>query len=245
MAIVLFTDFGADLYVGQVKAVLLEHAPSVPVIDLMHDAPAFDVDASAHLLAACVPRFSRGTVFLAVVDPGVGTTRDAVVVECEGSFIVGPDNGLVSVCAARSEVTRCWSIVWRPPSLSNSFHGRDLFAPVAGAIAAGAWPETRLRAKAALDVRLAADDAYRIVYIDRYGNACTGVRAANIPRHATVTAAGMRLPYAPVFGAAGKGAAFWYENSLGLVEIAANRTSAAASVGLRIGDPVQVEIPPG
>src|SRR5512133_1983272 len=114
MAIALFTDFGADLYVGQVKAVLLEHAPLVPVIDLMHDAPAFDVAAGAHLLAACVPRFAPGSVFLAIVDPGVGTARAAIVMECDGRYLVGPDNGLMSVCAARSAVARCWSIAWRP-----------------------------------------------------------------------------------------------------------------------------------
>lgn len=241
MAIVLFTDFGADLYVGQVKAVLLQQAPTVPVIDLLHDAPAFDIAASAHLLAACVPRFARGSVFLAVVDPGVGTKRDAVVAECDGRFLVGPDNGLLSVYGARASTGRFWSIAWRPEALSNSFHGRDLFAPIAGIIASGQWPESRLVPKPAADVTLGAEDAYAIIYIDRYGNACTGVRASRVSRNAALSIAGERLRYAPVFGAVETGAPFWYENSLGLVEIAAHRASAAATLGLHVGAAISVE----
>lgn len=240
MPIVLFTDFGADLYVGQVKAVLLEHAPDVPVIDLMHDAPALDVLASAHLLAACLPRFAAGSVFLAVVDPGVGTARGALVMECDGRFLVGPDNGLLSVCGARSHDSHCWSILWRPERMSHSFHGRDLFAPIAGAIAAGRWPDTRLVAKAAPDVAFGTEDAYKIVYVDRYGNACTGVRASGVRRDAVVCAAGRRLHHAAVFGVVEAGKPFWYENSLGLVEIAANRASAAAMLDLRVGDAITI-----
>jgi S-adenosylmethionine hydrolase len=243
MPIVLFTDFGPDLYVGQVKAVLLEHAPEVAVIDLVHDAPAFDVAASAHLLAACVPRFAAGTVFLAVVDPGVGTTRGAIVMECDGRFLVGPDNGLLSVCGARSHDSRCWSIAWHPESLSSSFHGRDLFAPIAGAIAAGRWPDTRLAAKAAPDVGFGTADAYAVIYVDRYGNACTGVRASCVRRDAAVCVAGRRFAYARVFGDAEAGKPFWYANSLGLVEIAASRASAASLLGLRIGDAISIDRP--
>ena len=97
MAIVLFTDFGAgDLYVGQVKAVLQRLAPGVPVIDLLHEAPAFNVRASAHLLAAMVGWFAEGSVFLTVVDPGVGGVRKALVVKADDRWYVGPDNGLLS-----------------------------------------------------------------------------------------------------------------------------------------------------
>ena len=241
MAILLFTDFGPDLYVGQVKSVLLEHAPHVPVIDLLHDAPAFDVRASAHLLAACVPRFAPGSVFFAVVDPGVGTARGAIVIECDGRYLVGPDNGLLSVCAGRSAASRCWSIAWRPDTLSSSFHGRDLFAPVAGAIAAGNWPDGRLVAQSSPEVALGIEDACAIIYVDRYGNACTGVRASHVRRDALVHAAGARCMYAPVFGEAEAGEPFWYENSLGLVEIAANRASAASLLALRVGHAITID----
>lgn len=109
--IVLFTDFGADdLYVGQVKAVLAHTAPGVPAIDLLHAAPNFDIESSAHLLAALYPKFSPGSVFFAVVDPGVGGARDAVVMVADGYWFVGPDNGLLSIIAARAQATRCGAL---------------------------------------------------------------------------------------------------------------------------------------
>ena len=130
--IVLVTDFGlAGPYTGQVKAVLTQAAPGVPVIDLFADAPAGNAKASAYLLAAYAAWFPAGTVFLSVVDPGVGSERAPVVVEADGRWYVGPGNGLFELVRRRAAVSRCWEITWRPATLSNSFHGRDLFAPVA------------------------------------------------------------------------------------------------------------------
>src|SRR3989304_9493243 len=132
MAIVLFTDFGSvDIYVGQVKAVVQRLAPGVAVIGLLHDAPAFNVRASAQLLASMVGGFTEDSVFLSVVDPGVGSTRDAVVVQADERRYVGPDNGLLSVVAARAVKVDCWRILWQPKQLSASFHGRAPFSPVA------------------------------------------------------------------------------------------------------------------
>ncbi|MFN3717069.1 MAG: S-adenosyl-l-methionine hydroxide adenosyltransferase family protein, partial [Thiobacillus sp.] len=105
--IVLFTDFGTgDPYVGQVKAKLMLHAPRQLVVDLLHEAPDFNAHAGAHLLAALSAGFPAGTVFLAVVDPGVGMPRDGVVVLADGRWFVGPDNGLLSVIAARAANTQ-------------------------------------------------------------------------------------------------------------------------------------------
>src|SRR5437763_1324312 len=138
MAIVLFTDFGSsDPYIGQIKAVLEREAPGVPVIDLLNDAPSFRVRAAAHLLASLVSEFARGSVFIAVVDPGVGSERVPVAVHAGGYHFVGPDNGLLSVFAARARDAQVWRIAWAPERLSASFHGRDLFAPVAARLAAG------------------------------------------------------------------------------------------------------------
>ena len=135
--IVLFTDFGADdIYVGQVKAALLGHLPAgAVIIDLLHSVPNFHARAGAHLLAALQSGFPADTVFLSVVDPGVGTDRDAVILQADNKWYVGPDNGLLSLVAARATKTQTRRIVWRPPNLSSSFHGRDLFAPVAAWIA--------------------------------------------------------------------------------------------------------------
>ena len=237
--ILLFTDFGAtDLYVPQLKAALLTEAPGAVILDLLHEVPAFDVAAGAHLLAALHGRFPPGSVFLAVVDPGVGGSRRAVVVEAHGQWFVGPDNGLLSVVAARAPASRIWRIVWRPADLSDSFHGRDLFAPVAARIADGRLPAGWLQAETGLEVDFGPADAARIIHLDRYGNAMTGLRSANASRQAVLAAGGRTIAYARVFAAAKPGEPFWYANSLGLVEIALREGSAAAALGLRVGDPV-------
>jgi S-adenosylmethionine hydrolase len=112
MMVFLFTDFGAaDLYVGQVKRVL-QHMSAVAVIDLLHEAPAFNLRASAHLLAALTLQIPPDSVTLAVVDPGVGGARDAVVLNADGKWLVGPDNGLLSVVAARARACAHWRITW-------------------------------------------------------------------------------------------------------------------------------------
>src|SRR5581483_5751303 len=128
--IVLFSDFGlSGPYIGQVKAVFAEIVPTVPVIDLFADAPAGDPRAGAYLLAAYDDVFPAGTIFFAVVDPGVGTARLPVIVLADGRWYVGPDNGLMALVARRAAPATVWEITWRPPHLSASFHGRDLFAP--------------------------------------------------------------------------------------------------------------------
>ena len=240
--IVLYTDFGPDdLYVAQVKAALIETlSRPEPILDLTHAVPAFDVAAGAHLLAALQARFPRGTVFFAVVDPGVGTERAPVVVQADGKWYVGPDNGLISVTAARAEEVRTWRIVWRPSALSVSFHGRDLFAPVAAWLANGAPPDERLETTPELGVRLPADDYPRVVYVDHYGNVLTGLRARSISESAALDVGQRRIEHSRVFADSPRGAVFWYENSIGLVEIAANRASAAALLGVRVGDTVDV-----
>ena len=240
--IVLFTDFGADdIYVAQVKAALLEHLPAgTVIIDLLHSMPNFHIRAGAHLLAALQHRFPAGTVFLTLVDPGVGTDRDAVTLQADSKWYVGPDNGLLSVVAARAMKTQTRRIIWRPPMLSPAFHGRDLFAPIAAWIARGDLPIDKTEATEQLQVRLGPDDLSEVIYIDHYGNALTGLRARNVPRSAVIAARERRVPYARIFADASAGSAFWYENSIGLVELAANCASAAALLGIRVGDRVSV-----
>jgi S-adenosylmethionine hydrolase len=239
--LVLFTDFSLrDPYVGQMKAVLHRQVPGVPVVDLLHEVPAFDAVSGAHLLAALDDTFPPVSVFLAVVDPGVGSDRPAVVLEADGSWYVGPDNGLLSIVASRAQKVRCWEIVWRPERLSCTFHGRDLFAPVAARIAGGSFPNEWLRPVDGLQVRLDAGDLGRILYIDHYGNAITGLRAGNVPPFARLEAKGRLLDYVRVYAEAPPGAAFWCGNSAGLVEIAVSGGSAAERVGLKLGDAVGV-----
>ena len=233
--IFLFTDFGAtDLYVGQVRAVLQQDAPKVPVIDLLHNAPAFNARAAAHLLAALAARLPRDSVTMAVVDPGVGGERQPVAVTADGRWFVGPDNGLISVVAARAKKCEVSAIGWRPKDLSASFHGRDLFAPVAAMLARGDRKAARLK-KAALAVNLGEGDLDEVIYVDHFGNLVIGVRAGSVARDRVLNLNGRAIRYARVFSEVKAGELFWYENSLGLVEVAANAASARQVLGFGPG----------
>jgi len=239
--LLLFTDYGwQDPYVGQVKGVLARHAPGIPLIDLLHGVPDFNAHAGAQLLHALAITFPAGAVFFCVVDPGVGGPREAVVVEADGRWFVGPDNGLLSIVAARAGDTRFWRIHWRPDNLSDTFHGRDLFAPVAARIAAGDFPGNWLTPAAALNVQFDASDLARILYIDHYGNAWTGIRGGLADAGARLEVKGKLLAWRRTFSDATKGEAFWHVNSAGLIEISANRADAARLLELAVGDPVRL-----
>jgi len=235
--IVLFTDFGlSGPYVGQMKAAIARRAPDVRVIDLFSDAPSFDPMASAYLLAAYSVEFPPGTVFLCVVDPGVGSAERApVMVEAGGRWYVGPDNGLFAIVARRAGDVRWRRIDWRPERLSASFHGRDLFAPTAAHLALGSIPESTVIDPETTVGRDRPDDLARIVYIDHFGNAMTGYRAAALPAGAILRVGDRRLARARTFSDVPPGETFWYENANGLAEIAANRAPAATTLALTVG----------
>jgi S-adenosylmethionine hydrolase len=239
MAICLFTDYGAgDLYVGQVEVVLDSRAPGVRVIQLLNEAAPFDIRAAAHLLAALARDLPGGHVVLGIVDPGVGSERGAVVLRADGRWYVGPDNGLFSVVAARAAATTLWRITAPWPDASASFHGRDVFAPVAAAVATGDFPNAAVAPATELAVRFAGDDLAEVIYVDHFGNAFTGIRARNLPATRQLVAQGREIAYARVFAEVAPGTAFWYENSSGLVEIAVSGGSAARTLGLVVGTPV-------
>jgi S-adenosyl-L-methionine hydrolase (adenosine-forming) len=239
--IVLFTDFGLEgPYTGQVKTVLHQIAPGVPVVDLFADLPAAKPQPAAYLLAAYSEWFPPGTVILAIVDPGVGGERAAVVVEAESRWYVGPDNGLLELVARRAARTQTWEISARPEAISASFHGRDLFAPAAALLARGDRPAGRLRPEGISRRPDWPDDLAEIVYIDRFGNAMTGLRAALIPDGARLAAGGRVLARRRTYSDVAEGEAFWYENSNGLAEAAVNGIRADAVLGLAVGSPVAI-----
>ena len=236
--IILFTDFGVEgPYVGQMKAVLQTHAPSIPVIDLMHDAPAFDAKASAYLLAALILEFPKDTIFLGVIDPQVGNpSRRPIVIKADDRYFVGPDNGLFNVIAMRANHLVAQEITWRPKRLSTSFHGRDLFAPVAAKLAKGEIP---LGNKLILRDYLRTgwpDDLNQVIYIDRFGNVITGVRAATLHSNNVIEIDNHIIQHANTFSDVPQGQGFWYKNSSGLLEIAVNRGRADQQFGIKLGD---------
>lgn len=235
----LMTDFGpAGPYMGQMQAVLYREAPGVPVVTLFSDAPRCNPRASAYLLAAYAGEFPVGTVFVAVVDPGVGTVaRRALMLEADGRWYVGPDNGLFELVRRRATTCHCWEISWQPLCLSASFHGRDLFAPVAARLARGEMPPGESVDCLHNDW---PDDLAEVIYVDYFGNAVTGLRAAAVPAEAIIAVVGWRLHHARTFGAVAPGVVFWYENANGLVELAVNQGSAAQQLGLAIGTPLRL-----
>ena len=233
--IVLFTDFGIEgPYTGQVQARLQQLAPGVPVINLFSDLEPWDVEAAAYLLPAYAAEFPPGTVFVCVVDPGVGGSRPGVVVRADGRWYVGPNEGLFAILARRAGRVECRELP-TAVGVSTSFHGRDVFAPVAAQLASGLSVEGVDVSTACLDRPDWPDDLFRVVYIDRYGNAITGVRASTVDASQLLTVNGLQLGSAQTFGDVGVGDAFWYANSNGLVELAVNRGRADQVLGLSAG----------
>jgi S-adenosylmethionine hydrolase len=239
--IVLFTDFGLEgPYTGQMKAVLHRDAPGVPIVDLLADAPVGNPKASAYLLAAYAGCFPATTIFLCVVDPGVGGRRPPITLAADDRWYIGPGNGLFELVQRRADKARTWDIEWKPDRLSASFHGRDLFAPVAAMLARGEPPPGRLRENDADRRPDWPDDLYEVVYLDHFGNAITGVRTTMMPSDARLVAAGRVLERARTFSDLPGGTPFWYENSNGLIEIAVNQGRADHELGLAIGTPVEL-----
>lgn len=239
----LFTDFGwAGPYVGEMKAVLARELTAVGLIDLMHDAPTFDPKASAYLLAALSRRFVAGDFCLGVVDPGVGdAARRVLIVEADGVYYVGPDNGLFALLAQRARQVSCREVQWRPQILSASFHGRDVFAPIVACLLRDEPIDAHIIPYESIVGFGYSDQLAEVIYIDHYGNAITGLRADHYPPGATLSFQGRRITQAETFSKVATGEIFWYGNSMGLIEIAANQASACDLLALAIGSGLVIE----
>lgn len=256
--ITLTTDFGTqDAFVGIMKGVILRAAPSARIVDLTHGIPPQNVVAGAYALASAIRFFPPGTIHVAVVDPGVGTRRRALAVESEDGWLIGPDNGLLSLAAPARSVRRILDVSQsrvRLRPVSRTFHGRDLFAPVAAALAAGADP-TRLGRPTHTMERLHTRNARRrgsalvgeVLFADGFGNLATNVTRADLERAAfrgrglSITIAGHVVPFRTSYAGVAVGRPVALLNSSDLVEIAVNRGSAARLLGVESGAPVTVE----
>lgn len=243
--IVLFTDYGVGgPYIGQLQVVLQTRAPRIPVIDLCANVPRQNPKAASYLLAALRNSLPQPDVWLCVVDPGVGTWSDApLMLNLDGRWFVGPDNGLFDIVARRARQRSSYRIQWQPGQLSHSFHGRDLYAPVAAELALGRRPAAELQNwQPRYDW---PDDLNEIIYTDAFGNAVTGMRAAYLNTDSRLVINGESLGYARTFAEVSTGSVFWYENSSGLVEIAVNQGSAVELMALEVGSSFVVDMPGG
>ncbi len=234
----LFTDYTlSGPYVGQLKARLQQGRAAGRIVDLMHDAPPFQPRRAAYLLAACLPYTPPDAVILAVVDPGVGSERAGCAVRVGARWLVGPDNGLLAI-AARAAAEPAWYALPAPgPEASATFHGRDVFADAARRLAVGEGAGLApFPAEAAVGGDWPADRD-ETIYADGFGNVMTGRRAQTLPGDAVMQVGGHRLERARTFSDLPEGGAFWYENALGLAEVAVNQGRADALEGLGIGVP--------
>ena len=251
--ICLLSDFGLDdWYVGVMRLVLARHAPEARLIDVSHGVPPGDVRAGGLYLAQAVAAGDEGTVHLAVVDPGVGSQRRLLVVGVDGQWVVCPDNGLVSDAWRRSSRRSAWEIVWRPAQASHTFHGRDIFAPVAGHLSRGLDP-ARLGPEVDTLVRIAPpaprvtrEGVIRgeVVRVDHFGNLIT-----NIPGDSLAQVGGkleIRVGRSVLrnlcrsYGEAPKGKLIAVIGSTGHLEISVNQGNAQKKTGARVGATVRI-----
>ncbi len=236
--IFLFTDYGLEgPYIGQVETVLYQLAPQAKVINLIADAPRNNPKASAYLLASLIHQISVGSIIFSVVDPGVGSDEDKpTAIKIDGRWFVGADNGLFDIIAKQATEILAWHITWKPEALSNSFHGRDLYAPVCAMLENKEQiPGDRV---GWTDKHQWPNDLYKVIYIDHFGNCMTGIRAAYLDKQTILRINNQNILNAETFSDVTIGEAFWHENSNGLVEIAVNQRSARDALKLLIGSEI-------
>jgi len=251
--ITLLTDFGIDDYfVGAVKGSILSINPAATIVDITHEIPAHDIESAAFTLLACYRAFAAGTVHVAVVDPGVGSTRRAILATAGEYLFVGPDNGIFSYILDREVSPRVIHITstdyFRQP-VSNTFHGRDVFAPIAAAVSMGVAPgslgpqiDDPVRLSSFKPERLKNGKVRgRVIHVDQFGNCVTNFDSSFMggPGTAILHLKGKKIKDLRESYAEGKGKkpfAIW--GSAGLLEISVGNGSAAEELGATRGDEV-------
>jgi S-adenosyl-L-methionine hydrolase (adenosine-forming) len=256
--ITLTTDFGlADHYAGTMKGVLLSRCRDARLVDISHEIPAFSIYSGAYVIDQAAPYFPPGTIHVIVVDPGVGTSRKPLLMKAIGQYFVAPDNGVLSLVAARDGATELREIANRNlwlGSPSSTFHGRDIFAPVAAALASGHATEEdvgpllpKMELLPHLEPEQVERDVWRgtLLSVDRFGNVITNFKVAQFAGLATQSFVfeagdGVVTEFRPTFGNAPQGLCFAYFGSSGRIEFGMNQASAAAVLRVAAGDSISL-----
>ena len=251
--VTLTTDFGwREPFVGIMKGVMISRAPKLQFIDMAHEVSAFQPVEAGFWMSRALDYFPAGTLHVAVVDPGVGTPRDILIALAKDQALLAPDNGLLGPLAIRGRIDRIIRVdiarlvQFGITDVSATFHGRDVFAPLAAEIASGrclpedlgaevaslgkqGWPETIPRADGGV--------AGVVIAVDRFGNLISNIEAAAVMALAApaVHIGGLRLPLKRTYGEAGTGEYLGLINSFGVLEVARSRGNAAESLGLGVG----------
>lgn len=254
----LMTDFGTrDPYVAQMKGVLLTVCPRAQIIDISHEVAPQSVLEGAFILSQAAPMFPPGTVHVAVVDPGVGGDRRILAARIDGRTFLAPDNGLLSLVIARGPLEELVAVragEFLPPAASTTFHGRDVFAPLAGQVLngldiarLGPQPQTYKHLDIAAP-RVEADEMVgQVIYIDRFGNLVSNIPGQEVLGHAQAEGLRVSLAGQEVGGLQGAycftepGHSLAVINSMGLLEIAVNGGSAKDTFHCTLGAEVRVK----
>lgn len=250
--ITLTTDFGlSDHYVGTIKGVILSRCPQAVITDITHELPPFSTIAGAYAIAQAARFFPPYTIHVVVVDPGVGTVRKPVLVQAGNQAFIAPDNGVLALVLQQHKAATVREITNRSLWLewpSETFHGRDIFAPVAASLAAGlAKPEqvgpvlTKYEKMPDLEAKEAEPGVWQgsVLSIDRFGNVITNFPSNTSSTTFALTVSGRHVnAFHKTFGDAPAGELFAYHGSSGYIEIGMNLQSAASNLKVSIGDPV-------
>ncbi|MBP1609063.1 MAG: hypothetical protein H6Q04_1298 [Acidobacteria bacterium] len=258
--ITLLSDFGLqDHYVAAMKGVMLDVNPDINIIDITHVIAPQDVMSAAFVLGQAFPCFPRGTIHLAVVDPGVGTSRKALAASAGGQFFVAPDNGILSYVAQSQDNFAAYEITadhyFRKP-VSSTFHGRDIFAPVAAYISRGIdlaklGPTLESPKQLVIPKLKKAGNSLveaAVLAVDRFGNAVTNLHAEDLPAFETENARRCEVlvrhrkinSFRKTFGEGQPGEVFVVPGSSGYLEIVMREGSAASELSLKAGDAIKV-----
>lgn len=259
--ITLLTDFGtADYFVAAMKGVILGVNPNVTIVDVTHEIPPHDIEAGAFVLLTACDAFPAGTIHVGVVDPGVGSSRRALLIRAGDQFFVGPDNGLFSYVAERLSVAEVFHLTnpkYFRDSVSQTFNGRDVFAPVAAALSTGVTPDDLgIKVSDYVKLRSLRPDISskgingRIIHIDRFGNCVTNITRSELSREQIEAGATLKVngrvvkSFKNYFAEATKSKdrvfAIW--GSAGFLEIAVTNQSAAKFLQAKRSDHVVVSL---
>jgi S-adenosylmethionine hydrolase len=256
--ITLTTDFGLkDPYVAEMKAVILRISPDATIVDVSHEIEKFNMKMGAYVLASAAPYFPKRTVHVAVVDPGVGTQRRPIAVQTKRSICVGPDNGILSLVAAREGTKQVREITNRKLMMlriSNTFHGRDIFAPVAAHLSKGTSPsQVGPRIENMRTPSFAKPATFRnklvgeIIHVDDFGNIITNIPAEMMKPFAKTGRIVIRvenrktkLRLCKVYGDLRRNEAIGIIGSHDFLEIAVNQGNASKVLSVEVGDKLEV-----
>lgn len=255
MVLTLLTDFGlSDVYVGVMKGTIAQINPRIPVIDLTHQIPPQNIAMARFHLMSAFPYFPKGTVHVAVVDPGVGGSRRAIAVQLESAFLVGPDNGIFSGVLSQHRAMAAVELTnphyWHTPNPSSTFHGRDIFAPVGAHLATGVLlaklgnlidPASLVQFPLPEAVETSSGVRGVIQAIDRFGNLITNIPGDRLPQAWSIRIEDQVYPGRKTYAESKHGEILGLVGSHGWVEIAVNGGNAQKQLGLLVGSAINID----